>query len=73
MVAEQFPSLLPLAAQFYVNPSSLYIRGRTKTCSLLSVSGQQQGDTLGPLLFAIGLQPVLKAVQDKHPGIIIRA
>ena len=25
-----------------------------------SVSGQQQGDTLGTLLFCIGLQPVLR-------------
>jgi hypothetical protein len=72
-VATSFPELLPLAAQFYQSPTSLYIRGREETCTLQSVSGQQQGDTLGPLLFALGLQPVLEAVQEKYPGVIIRA
>jgi hypothetical protein len=72
-VATAFPELLPLAAQFYLLPTTLYIRGKEGTCTLQSVSGQQQGDTLGPLLFALGLQPAIQAVQDKYPGVIVRA
>ena len=72
-VATSFPELLPLAAQFYQMPTTLYIRGKEKTCTLQSVSGQQQGDTLGPLLFALGLQPVLEEVHKVFPGVIIRA
>ena len=72
-VATSFPELLPLAAQFYQLPTTLYIRGKEQTCTLQSVSGQQQGDTLGPLLFALGLQPVLEEVHKKFPGVIIRA
>ena len=34
--------------------------------------GQQQGDTLGPLLFALGLQPALEAVHERFPGVIVR-
>ena len=37
------------------------------------MSGQQQGDTMGPLLFSLGLQPILTAVQEQHPCVIIRA
>jgi hypothetical protein len=54
-VATSFLELLPLAAQFYQLPTTLYIRGKETTCTLQSISGQQQGDTLGPLLFALGL------------------
>jgi hypothetical protein len=72
-VAIHFPELLPLAAQFYRVPTTLYIRGKDATCTILSVSGQQQGDTMGPLLFALGLQPALEAVHAKHKGVIIRA
>ena len=71
-VATSFPALLPLAAQFYQLPTTLYIRVKEATCTLQSVSGQQQGDTLGPLLFALGLQPALEAVHEKFPGVIVR-
>ena len=40
---------------------------------LQSISGQQQGDTLGPLLFALGLQPAFVEVHKEFPGVIIRA
>jgi hypothetical protein len=50
----KFPALLPLVTQFYLEPSNLIVRGSDGgICVLKSVSGQQQGDTLGSLLFSI--------------------
>ena len=74
-VQTSLPALLPLAAQFYIARTDLLLRGRSAadTCRLFSVSGQQQGDTLGSLLFSMGLQPVLQLVQDTHPTVTVRA
>ena len=59
MVLEQcqlhFPGIAPWATWCYTQPSNLLCAGR----AIPSESGVQQGDPLGPLLFALALQPVL--------------
>ena len=70
-----FRALLPLVSQFYSVQGELILRGKNGLSVMNSVSGQQQGDTLGTLLFCIGLQPVLRDIHEKfcHRGLIIRA
>ena len=57
-----FPGLSPWAEWCYIQPSNLYFG----THSVASESGVQQGDPLGPLLFALALQPLLIQL---HEGI----
>jgi hypothetical protein len=72
-VESKFPALLPLVSQFYLEPSNLIVRGSDGEIRVLkSVSGQQQGDTLGSLLFSLGLQPILLDVSAKFPTCTIR-
>ena len=60
-VKKHFSALAPLCAQFYTHESDLVIHGGDgKQRVLKSRSGQQQGDTLGSLLFCLGIHP--------HPG-----
>jgi hypothetical protein len=73
-IETDLPSLLPLAAQFYLAPTQLLIRGSGGALgSLQSISGQQQGDTLGTLLFSFGLQPILRELQERFPLVLVRA
>ena len=78
-VAEHFPELFQLACQFYMEPTDLLVWGTAGADGtqplqrLLSTSGQQQGDTLGSFLFAIGTQPILQAVHAAHPNVLMRA
>ena len=37
--------------------------------SILSCTGVQQGDPLGPLAFSILLQPIIERIQDEVPGL----
>eukprot|EP00973_Karenia_brevis_P084055 11662893-Karenia_brevis.AAC.1 len=49
----------------YSSPSRLVFGSHT----ISSESGVQQGDPLGPLLFALALQPALRELADKRsPG-----
>ena len=59
-----FPSLAPWAEWCYTNPSLLLFGNRTVS----SESGVQQGDPLGPLLFALALQPILAKIKGDHSG-----
>ena len=54
------PGLSPWVEWCYKNPSNLYF-GRT---NISSQTGVQQGDPLGPLLFALALQPLLRDLSD---------
>jgi hypothetical protein len=62
-VAEETPTLLPFVAYCYCNPSSLLFEHHV----IASASGVQQGDPLGPLLFCIGLAPLLEAIITEIP------
>jgi hypothetical protein len=74
-VHTHFPALLPLAAQFYLHESDLLIWGNKhqELRRLKSRSGQQQGDTLGPFLFCLGIHPVLERAHAAFPNVLIRA
>jgi len=68
-----FPQLVAMFDSFYIKTQSpLVIPSGCSTDSsrfISSCQGVQQGDTLGPLLFALGLQPILlgiKEILDKH-------
>ena len=56
------PGLAPWAEWCYDSPSHLFFG----THRLSSESGVQQGDPLGPLLFAIALQPILQELHSNR-------
>ena len=64
---------------FYIEPTDLLVWGAPGADGiqplerLLSRSGQQQGDTLGSFLFAVGIQPVLKDIRAAFPNVLVRA
>ena len=41
--------------------------------TLLSETGLQQGDPLGPLLFAVALHPILCRILEEVPGVLLNA
>ena len=53
-----FPGLAPWVEYCYSNPTRLMFG----SAAISSETGVQQGDPLGPLLFAIALQPVLQEI-----------
>lgn len=57
-VKELLPELLPHAAQAYGQDS--YLRG--DGISLMSSCGVQQGDPAGPLLFCLGIHPLVRSL-----------
>ena len=59
---ENFPGLSRWAEWCYDQPSNLYFG----TNLIVSENGVQQGDPLGPMLFALALQPLLIQL---HEGI----
>ena len=59
-VQEHFPQLLPWVQYSYCCSAILF----TGSDVIHSEAGVQQGDPLGPLLFALALQPVLQKVSD---------
>jgi hypothetical protein len=64
-----YPELLPLVGQFYLGNGKLYFRGADgATVTLASVNGVQQGDPLGPFLYALGIHPALRALAAKYSG-----
>ena len=65
--AAVFPELLPFVAWCYDKPSTLLYNGK----SLSSQVGVQQGDPLGPLLFALTLQPILAEIATKCDKLVV--
>jgi hypothetical protein len=60
-VKENFPTLFPYISLSYQLQSNLYFG----TKSIKSVCGIQQGDPLGPALFALTIHPIVKKVQTE--------
>ncbi|XP_056685317.1 uncharacterized protein [Spinacia oleracea] len=60
-VRRRCPSLAPWVEFCYARPARLYYEGSI----LLSSQGVQQGDPLGPLLFALTLHPLVHLIHEK--------
>ena len=67
-VKERAAPLLPMVQWAYGRPTALHIVGAPPgTPPVMSETGVRQGDPLGPLLFALALQPVLQRVAGGCP------
>ncbi len=64
-VAALFTELLPLVRLCYSQPTHLLFQSSL----LLSQAGVQQGDPLGPLLFALTTLPLIQAIQSSAPAL----
>jgi len=62
-ISSNFPVLLPWVLSTYGSPARLYFNGQF----LLSHTGVQQGDPLGPLLFSLGLHSILSRLRNSIP------
>ena len=68
-VASIFPELFPFVTLCYITPARLTVRVECETKFILSEQGVQQGDPLGPLLFALALQPKLINAANEHKSV----
>ncbi len=66
---KHIPSLSPWIEACYSSQPNLLLGSH----SLLSCSGVQQGDPLGPLGFALTLQPIIDRIQSEVPGLALNA
>ena len=64
IVQAHFPALARWATWCYQHPSSLYFGGRMV---IPLAAGVEQGDLLGPLLFAAAIQPLAEQLQASMP------
>ena len=64
-VAESFPSLYKFVARCYFLLPALCFQQKMNIKCILSEEGVQQGDPLGPFLFALALQPCLRAAAEE--------
>ena len=60
------PGLLPWLRTSYGGAAELFLGSH----SLQATSGVQQGDPLGPLLFALAIHPILQAIQQACPDVL---
>ena len=72
-VAEHHPDIYPHVAQMYSSSSPLVFHQDNSSSVILSEEGIHQGDPLGPVLFSIGIQPLLMRLQDHNPNIKVLA
>jgi hypothetical protein len=73
-VAHMAPQLFKFANWMYKQPCPLRLaEAPPETAPLWSESGVRQGDPCGPLIFALGIQPVLESVQSWHPSVRVIA
>ena len=63
------PSISAWLKCSYQHHSSPHLGDQT----ILSCCGVQQGDPLGPLGFALALQPVIEQISQEVPGLLINA
>ena len=63
------PLLSPWVEYCYSTSPLLFVENET----ILSSAGVQQGDPLGPLLFALALQPLLRRIRDSCPNLKLNA
>ncbi|KAG0715538.1 Retrotransposable element SLACS protein [Chionoecetes opilio] len=55
-VGRRFPAAMPLIRQAYAQPTPLFVADKV----IWSCRGVQQGDPLGPLLFALAIDPIIQ-------------
>ena len=68
-IQARIPILTPWMESCYGTQPFLHLGDHT----ILSSSGVQQGDPLGPLGFALTLQPIIERIRDEVPGLNINA
>ena len=68
-IQARIPTLTPWMESCYGTQPFLHLGDHT----ILSSSGVQQGDPLGPLGFALTLQPIIEHIRDEVPGLNINA
>lgn len=66
--AKQAPDLFAYASKIYAQQPSLRFNmdGQAAAIEVLSQQGVQQGDPLGPLLFALAMYPIMKLFMEQH-------
>lgn len=68
---QHFPELLPFVSSLYAHPTPLILRAGVRFRTFWSVTGVQQGDPLGPVLFALAFHRVLRRVSSKVPSLTL--
>ena len=68
-VAKDIPELLAYVDWIYGDHAKIYVGNDIIDCT----AGVQQGDPLGPLLFAMGLQPIVEQIQRECPNLLMNA
>ena len=61
-IVRHFPEMAPWVNWCYQEKSYLFVSNRETFETIESTNGAQQGDPLGPLLFAIALQKILREI-----------
>ena len=68
-IREVLPQISPWMECCYQTPSLLHLGGS----HILSCSGVQQGDPLGPLGFALALHPILIKIRNRLPSLTVNS
>jgi ubiquitin carboxyl-terminal hydrolase 44/49 len=71
-IQTHLPGLFPFVSSMYINPSKLWVQTDDGPRSIMSCEGVRQGDTLGPLFFAMAANVLLLKLKEKIPeGIVV--